>query len=206
MRFASIGGALVLCALAHAVSACSTKPAAAPAPPAATRGVSICLPAEAPTAEDDVRLRQAIGQELTTAGYDLVSTSCDLGIGWTYSTISRDGVRGFQSISVTLHARHENRTLDLVKLVLDSDEAPVSNPERVAIPVVRAISASPRLAAYAGERVLRVQPVVSTTTLTSAVMTASAKPTKPEARSESQSWSLSDDIEALPEMPTDVSP
>jgi hypothetical protein len=165
------------------------------------------------TGDESLKLRRAIGERLESAGYTLVAKDCDLRLAWAYTTATRNEGSDFRSISVTIKARKEDRILDLVKLHLDPDAAPIDQPDRVAIPVVNAMNASPRLATYAKEhpRGSASSSPVSTTTTTSATLStkragttttpgttaAKSKKPPPQAGSNGQTWSFSDDVEDM---------
>lgn len=159
--------------------------------------------AETPT-DESAKLRRALGERLEAAGYTLVAKDCDLRLAWAYTTATRNEGSDFRSISVTIKARKEDRILDLVKIHLDPDAAPIHQPDRVAIPVVNAMNASPRLATYAKEHPRGVTPVSTTTTTSATVITkrattatTAAKAKKPQTGSNGQTWSFSDDVEDM---------
>jgi hypothetical protein len=203
----------IFCALG--MFACAAKPTPlTPTSADATKGMSVCWKSveessDAASSEESAKLRRAIGERLEAAGYTLVAKDCDLRLAWAYTTAQRNDGSDFRSISVTIKARKEDRILDLVKLHLDPDMAPIDQPERVAIPVVNAMNASPRLATYAKEHPRGATPV-STTMTTSATMpaattaagakrvsTTAAKAKKPQVGSNGQTWSFSDDVEDM---------
>jgi hypothetical protein len=126
-------------------SACVTPIPAVPDQAIATRGMRVCW---RPTDEGDEyvqqRLRTAFGQRLQGAGYVLVGQACDFQVSWSFSTERFRGPGSFTRAVAVLRTRSGD-FLDKVKLEFMSGEAPVDEPDRIAILLVNGINNSSAL-------------------------------------------------------------
>ena len=133
--------------------------ACAPAPQApnhadATGGLSVCFNKE--DSEDETvggpALRRALGTRLEGAGYKLVEKGrCDVRLRWNFTTTTRGGDTSYTSVSFVIRGRTED-VLERIKVERNRGDAPIESPDLIAIPIVNAMNASPKLAAYASTR------------------------------------------------------
>lgn len=134
------------------VLACAPPPQT-PTQADATAGLSICFSKEG---DDDTagsaELRKALGQRLAGAGYKLVEKGrCDIRLHWSYTFETRGGDSSYTSVTFTIRGRTDD-VLEKIKVERNRGDAPIEKPDLIAVPIVNAMNASPKLAAYAASR------------------------------------------------------
>ncbi len=136
------------------LAACHPTPAA-PTRATATAGLRFCWRVD--DARDDgprSALRHEFRKQLVAAGYRVAEGApCDVTLRWHMSYqphhYKRRTASGMYYSSGTATIRSKGTVVDTIRVDFEMNEASRSQPERSVIPLVNAISASPKLAEFA---------------------------------------------------------
>ena len=135
-------------------------PAAACQPPPATptradstAGLSVCWrPDDAGDDEAGLVLRRALRARLETAGYKTVAGGrCDIQMQWTYTAATKGGDVSFTSTTLVVRGKGD-QLIEKYRVEFMRGDAPIQEPDRVAVRLVNEMNASAKLAAYAANR------------------------------------------------------
>ncbi|HEY1954425.1 MAG TPA: AgmX/PglI C-terminal domain-containing protein [Polyangiaceae bacterium] len=139
-------GAVIVGAGFLFTSACG-KPLAVSPTHARAPGLSVCW---RDVDDSDLGLerpvRVAIGKRLEAAGYTLVKHGCDLAVGWSFTTRGHGSDTAFWGLRMTVR-RGDGTLVDHGERTFGPSDLPADDPDRLAMVVVNALNASPKVAA-----------------------------------------------------------
>lgn len=122
------------------------KPLAVSPTKAPTAGLSVCW--RDPDDGDlgiDRALRTTLANRLKAAGYVLVKRGCDLSVSWAYTTRGNDDDNAFRTARITVRTG-DGTLLDEHDFQFGQSDLPADDADRLAIVLVNAINASPKIA------------------------------------------------------------
>jgi hypothetical protein len=109
------------------------------------KGLSVCW-REPDQGDEGVSraLRITLGQRLVAAGYELVHSRCDLHLDWGFHVHGPSYDKAFRSARLIIRTRDE--VVEKLKFEFSATDAPANESDRLAIILVNAINASPKVA------------------------------------------------------------